>query len=61
MNEKKCCITGCKRPIAIGKHALCRAHLQRYYRDGDPGNEPVRERREYKPYGITPATKEKTA
>lgn len=56
MSEKKCSVKGCVRPIAIAKHALCRAHLQKYYRNGDPGHAQVRIKRKYKPYN--PQTKE---
>lgn len=50
MSEKKCCVKGCDRPIAIDKHDLCRAHLQKYYRNGDPGTALVRKKKLYKPY-----------
>jgi hypothetical protein len=50
MSEKKCSVKGCMRPIAIVKHALCRAHLQKYYRNGDPGQDQIRIKRKYKPY-----------
>lgn len=37
INNSKCSLKGCNRPVKIFKHGLCTAHLLRYYRHGDPG------------------------
>lgn len=37
MNENKCSVKGCNRPVRIEKHQLCNTHVQRYYRKGNPG------------------------
>lgn len=50
MSKNKCSVKGCDRPIAIPKHALCRPHLQRYYRNGEPGEGQIRVKKIYKSY-----------
>lgn len=33
----KCCVKGCIRVVLTMKHMLCKAHYDRYARNGDPG------------------------
>jgi hypothetical protein len=47
---KRCSVEGCDRPEFIGKHGLCRAHLQHYYRHGHPGDKLIRPKKKYEPY-----------
>lgn len=48
--HETCGIEGCDRPTYIGKHKLCRAHLQNYYRKGDPGIGKIRAKKKHQPY-----------
>lgn len=57
-NPDKCSVDGCDRPPCIQKHGLCRAHLQHYYRCGDPGKKKVRKKIFHPPY--KPKEKEET-
>jgi hypothetical protein len=53
MKKDKCSVDGCKRPIAIPKHGLCKAHLNRFYRTGKPGESKIKPRKFHKPYKET--------
>ena len=49
-NREKCSIEGCDRPAFIEKHRLCRAHLQNYYRKGEPGIGKIRAKKKHTAY-----------
>jgi len=51
-NREKCSIEGCDRPSYIAKHRLCRAHLQNYYRKGEPGVGKIRTKKQHIPYRV---------
>ena len=45
-----CQIEGCTRIVDIVKHMLCKGHLYRYYKFGDPGPSRIYTYRKRKPY-----------
>jgi hypothetical protein len=53
MNKNKCIVPGCMREIAIKKHRMCKAHVNRMYEHGDPGDAYIHPRKLHNPYRIT--------
>lgn len=48
--EEVCVIKGCKRKIAVKKHGLCKAHTNRLYKTGTPGETKITVRKTHKPF-----------
>lgn len=40
--KTKCCVKRCVQPIHIKKHGLCKPHVMRLYRLGEPGSAKIR-------------------
>lgn len=59
MKKNKCIVSGCIREMAIIKHGLCKAHMNRFYVHGEVGDGKIGKRKKHKPYVETKKLKDK--